>query len=51
MALDGKTPAEEAGINLDLKDNRWKSLIEKSVKNDNHNTNTITEKENLENWF
>ena len=26
----GKTPAEQAGINLELKENRWQSLIEKA---------------------
>jgi hypothetical protein len=26
-----KTPAEACGINLDLKDNKWRDLIEKSV--------------------
>jgi transposase-like protein len=31
-ALDGKTPAEAAGINLDLADNKWESLIRKSVR-------------------
>jgi hypothetical protein len=29
-ALDGKTPAEAAGINLDLVGNRWESLIRKA---------------------
>jgi len=32
MALDGRTPSEEAGIDLNLGDNKWKGLIEKSVK-------------------
>lgn len=31
MALDGKTPVEAAGINLNLKGNRWLSIIEQSV--------------------
>jgi len=30
MALNGKTPAEEAGINLDLEQNKWQSLIKQS---------------------
>ncbi len=33
MALGGKTPAEEAGIDLNLGDKKWKELIERSVKN------------------
>ncbi len=32
MALDGKTPAEAAGINLNLKGNRWMKMIEQSVE-------------------
>jgi len=35
MALDGRTPSEEAGIDLNLGDNKWKGLIEKSVKKNN----------------
>ena len=31
MALNGKTPAEVAGIDLKLEDNRWLSLIKKAV--------------------
>ena len=34
MALDVRTPAEEAGINQNLKGNKWLSLIKKAV---NHN--------------
>jgi hypothetical protein len=30
MGLDGKTPAEAAGINLDLSENKWESLIKKA---------------------
>lgn len=33
MALDGKTPSEEAGIDLNLGENKWKGLIEKSIIN------------------
>jgi len=33
MALDGKTPAEVAGIKLKLGKNKWKSLIEQSLMN------------------
>ncbi|GBE18202.1 integrase core domain protein [archaeon BMS3Abin16] len=33
MALDGKTPAEMAGIDLKLGDNKWKGLIDKAVQN------------------
>jgi transposase-like protein len=32
QALDGKTPAEEAGIHLELDGNRWKEIIEQSVR-------------------
>ena len=31
MALGGLTPAEKAGINLQLGQNRWLSLIKQSV--------------------
>jgi len=31
-ALNGKTPAETAGIDLQLEDNRWKSLIEQASR-------------------
>jgi len=32
MALRGKTPAEAAGINLQLKGNKWEALIRKAVR-------------------
>jgi putative transposase len=32
QALNGKTPAEEAGINLNLEGNKWNSLIKKSTQ-------------------
>jgi transposase-like protein len=32
MALNGKTPAEMANINLQLEQNRWESLIRQSLK-------------------
>lgn len=32
MALKGKTPAEAAGLDLNLGHNRWKSLIQQSTK-------------------
>jgi len=31
-ALDGKTPAQAAGIELNLQGNKWESLIKKAVK-------------------
>ena len=31
MALNGKTPAEMAGLELGLNGNKWKELIRKSV--------------------
>jgi len=34
MNLNGKTPAEEAGIDLNLEGSKWLSLIKKAV---NHN--------------
>ncbi len=33
MMLAGKTPSEEAKINLGLGHNKWKGLIEKTVQN------------------
>ena len=32
QALNGKTPAEVAGLDLELDENKWKSLIEKAVE-------------------
>ncbi len=32
MALDGRTPAEEAGLDLELGDNKWLGLIETSLQ-------------------
>jgi transposase InsO family protein len=32
QALDGKTPAEVAGLNSDLDRNKWLGLIKKSIK-------------------
>ncbi len=31
MVLEGKTPAEVAGLDLELRDNKWQGLIEKAV--------------------
>ncbi len=33
MALDGKTHSEEAGLDLNLGDNKWRGLIERSMEN------------------
>lgn len=33
QGLDGKTPAEVAGIDLELGDNKWLDLIKKALKN------------------
>lgn len=33
MALDGMTPAEKAGIDLNLGNDKWKGLIEKAIEN------------------
>jgi transposase InsO family protein len=43
-ALDGKTPAEKAGINLQLEGNKWKELIERAktpkvIKEEKQNEN------------
>jgi transposase-like protein len=32
-ALNGKTPAEAAGIDLELQENRWEAIIKKATKN------------------
>jgi hypothetical protein len=32
MAVSGKTPAEASGVDLNLEQNRWKSLIQQSAK-------------------
>jgi hypothetical protein len=32
MALNGKTPAEVAGLDMQLEQNRWQSLIQKAAK-------------------
>ena len=31
LALNGKTPAQKANINIELKDNKWFDLIKKSA--------------------
>ncbi|MFQ6136150.1 MAG: hypothetical protein ACE5PM_03115 [Candidatus Hydrothermarchaeales archaeon] len=36
-ALDGKTPVQEAGIDLDLGGNKWKGPIEKAVEQQQKN--------------
>ena len=33
MSLNGKTPAETAGLNLKLENNKWLNLIQRSVRN------------------
>jgi putative transposase len=33
-SLDGKTPAEAAGIDLGLQGNRWEAIIKKATKNE-----------------
>ena len=35
QALKGKTPAEAAGLDLNLDKNKWESLIKKASKNSN----------------
>jgi transposase-like protein len=55
IALDGKTPAEEAKINLELGNNKWKGLIEKAIENQAPQTVKIKEKTRskgkLDYWF
>ncbi len=51
MALDGQTPAEKAGLDLNLGDNRWKGLIEKAMQNGDQEPKKMLEKENLNHWF
>jgi len=34
MSLDGKTPAEVAGINLNLDGNKWMNIIKESVEHE-----------------
>lgn len=51
MALDGKTPSEMAGIDLELGDNKWEGLIDKAMQNGDQESNKVTEKENLNHWF
>jgi len=38
MSLNGKTPAEMAGINLQLEQNRWEDLIRKSKRAERNKT-------------
>jgi len=38
-ALAGKTPAEAAGIGLNLQENRWKALIDKASRRPCSNDN------------
>jgi len=33
MALGGRTPAEAAGIDLELQGNKWEAIIKKAAKN------------------
>jgi hypothetical protein len=37
QALNGKTPAQAAGLELDLGANKWESLIKKASSNSNGN--------------
>jgi putative transposase len=46
MGLDNKTPAEVAGINLELGKNRWLSLIERSAEHQKLNSATATNGDN-----
>lgn len=33
LSLEGKTPAQEAGIDLQLKGNKWEELIRRAKRN------------------
>jgi len=51
MALDGKTPAQEAKIDLELGDNKWLGLIKKSVENNPSTAqSTHTGQQSLNGW-
>ncbi len=41
MGLDGKTPAEAAGLDLGLIENRWLYLLDKSLKSRNSATGNL----------
>ncbi len=51
MALDGKTPSEMAGLDLNLGDNKWKGLIEKAMQNGDQESKKVMEKEKINHWF
>ena len=40
MSLFNNTPAEVAGIDLGLKDNKWENLLLQSVKNNRGDTSS-----------
>lgn len=53
-ALDGKTPAEVAGIDLGLGERKWEELIRQSVKGrngDKKNIKKISENRSLDPYF
>lgn len=43
MVLDGKTPAEQASVDLNLEGNTWLSLIEQSFHEDANLKNLLHE--------
>ncbi len=55
MALEGKTPSEEANIHLNLGHNKWKGLIEKAIENKAPEKIVVKEdardKGKMEYWF
>jgi hypothetical protein len=50
MALDGKTPSEVAGLDLNLGDNKWKGLINKAIQNGVKKPERLEDKEKLDYW-
>jgi hypothetical protein len=49
MALDNRTPAEEAGLDLNLGDNKWMGLIKKSLEK--FESPTAHDRSELNGWY
>lgn len=50
MTLDGNTPAEEAGLNLNLGENKWLGLIKRSVEKPSTVHSTTEGQTTLDGW-
>jgi hypothetical protein len=53
-ALDGKTPAEIAGIDLGLGERKWEELIRQSVNGrngDKNHTKKVLENRSIDSYF